>query len=194
MTNEIVCGVAIFAVIAVLYFAFRRERYIRKIGIQRTPQTFIELAERKPLVIKINERFDFVMGYEGSVADIIALQRIQHICIQIKKATELENIAAQERTVQTLYIALASVLITLSEKHVKRKERKAYRKALIEKCIASVQWMYDVCSEINDFHALIKKKVDLLATGSTLRQTHGETYTWDLWSEGYRLKKQAESH
>jgi hypothetical protein len=182
---EVVCIVIaiLFAALLVsVYYNYKKLRAHLQ-GIASNPPNIIEVAQRKPLIIKIDDKFNFVIGYDGAIDTIIYLSRIQTIFQQLIKCREITDTKAAEKAIQAVYISLAVLLYNISYKNIDKNKRKAYKRALLTKCIESTQWTYDVCAEIRNFNMLIKKKEQLAAAADTLAMKHGARYSWDTWMQ-----------
>jgi hypothetical protein len=178
----------LFAALAVAGVAFFMKRNSRSAesgltgGIMTNPPTFIEVIENKPLMVKVDNKYTFIVRHPSSIESISYLQKLRQLFHALKAVQSKEYTASTEKTIQAIYLSIALVLFSMSRKEYKGYfKQRAYRKALIIRSVYSTEWLVGVVSELNDFWKLIKKKEQYQADGVTLRQTHGEKFTWALW-------------
>lgn len=178
-------------------------RYIDTSGvIENPPRQFVEVWQYKTLNFNCD-------GYVVSIPRVPAMEGMKFLSIisayylaidemiEVKKAnTALQDSRTPKQKIEYLvnekisdvrmmlyYRRAVMALYKLSVKDVNRKS--GYKKALLKKTKGDFIWTLDVFEQINDFWQTVKKKINLLKQGATLKQTDGYSSTW----QGLRLDK-----
>jgi hypothetical protein len=157
-------------------------------SIMHIPPQFIDVVGSKPMIIDIDGKYKLTARHLGSVETQSYMMRMTSIFMNLK-ALKKESGLGAERQMQIAYVTLARLLYLMTRKEYPWYRRGAYKAAVLHKCLEDVQWMSGVCEQIKDFWGLVKKKEEVQATGSTLRQMYGEQYTWGLWQKASRYAR-----
>lgn len=171
-------------------------------GIAVNPPNFIDVVRRKTLNIKLDE-FTISIPQIGFLEGILRMREIQTAYLLLKKSanSDTDLIKVNETNLNefvTFTAMIHNFLFNVSKKYVKRKELKKYNAKLKEKCLNDIEWVCEVTEQIFDFWTYVKKKVEFLASGMTIRQMYGEECTWeslslDLQGNTYLLPRYGKS-
>lgn len=177
-------------VFILLYYISRLQRqidlkdviYVDTTGIQRSPiENFIDVWQGKTINFKCGK-------YHVKIAQLPALVCLKYIerisllfnllktNLEYKSKNKLDKFKDQIEYLK-IYNELSYIIFKLSYQFVNKKI--GFRNALSKKCKEDIRWVCDVCEQILDHWAYVKKKINYLARGTTLRQTGGGTLSWD---------------
>jgi hypothetical protein len=173
--------------IVLLALLIRKRGKAIEAAVLSNPPTFVELIENKPLVVKVDDKYNFVVRHPSSIRSIQYLSRLRQLFATLRDVQKKEYTRTVEKMIQGLYVAVAYVLYNMSKDEYRGLKRLGYRKAIILKAILCTEWITELVSQVNDFWRLIKKKEQYQAAGVTLRSINGEGFTWDLWKKVSRF-------
>lgn len=149
-------------------------------GITKNPPSFIETWQGKSINFKLDKYIvsitqlsitDCIFYIENIAKSFALMKEILTVEKTDKKTDLMMNV-----TFLTLYKNLINIVYKLSKPYCKKWR---YEKALYKKAMKDIIWFVDIVEQILDYWMYIKKKIFLLAKGQTLRQTVGESYSWN---------------
>lgn len=148
-------------------------------GVASNPPNFIEVLKRKTLNIKFG-KYDIIVEQVSFIEGIYGIANIQTAFNVLNEACGYNgSIKVDEKHIKeyvTFVALLSNCIFDLSKKYVKKKEHKKYFEALRRKIYEDAEFAASLSEQIIDFWTYVKKKVEVLATGRTARQTYGEAY------------------
>ncbi len=193
MINTLSAGCALIGALAgavLSAFYFRRKKtqaeieplYIDRSGIAgNRAMSYVDVWAGKVLNIKFGK-------YNLTFNQIHAPQGLNYLslisqCSQMLKKSVIETEGKVTQIDQSVfaiyYSSMIEIIYQLSSPHVSKFKRRAFKKALVKQARENVAWTLDVVETVIDYWSLVKKKLEILSSGSTLTQTVGEAYTWD---------------
>lgn len=147
-------------------------QYIDTSGISQNPPKFIETWQGKTINFRVNKY------YKISIAQMtpdLFFKYLDNIVCMYKKLETLTQTEMQrdEKTVKysLVYNEIIRLIYQISKHTVKNKS--GYKKSLYDRCNRDVSFVISVCEEMLDYWMYVKKKIQILAKGSTSRQTIG---------------------
>lgn len=184
ITISIVVGIVFIYKYLTLLDKFKKNEFIQYVdtsGIQVNPPKFIETWQGKTINFKLNE-------YVVSICQLPIIYTFKKYETITSIWTEMVNLLKTEKNMMNsirymaLYNQLISSIYDLSKHFVNK--RFGYKKVLFKKGSTDMLFILGVCEEIFDYWSYIKKKILLLARGTTNNQTPGEISTIDLSKMG----------
>ena len=195
-------GVAALAVILSLLFELIKKnklikdgkiiQYIDTSGIKSNPPSYIETWQNKTLNIKLSKRYDIKVTHLPALWCLKYLEDFQntYLYIQQLSQTTSKNRLEESKRQSILigcYKRLIKYIYNLSKYSVKNRRR--YRKELFKRGLMDIVFITDITEQIIDFWKTLKKKLQLQASGETLKSMHGDTCTWSYTSWDGDLRK-----
>ena len=183
----LLCIVLVFRCID-LYAAKFDGMYVDITGVRQNPPEYIDVVKRKTMNVRIDDEFTIHIPQVSFIDGVYRIREIQSIFLLLRQQSEDKTaLKINEKNLQeflTFCSALATVLYSLSYTFVKRSKRKKYFRVLKTKMLNDIEWTCELIEQVIDFWSYIKKKVQYLSLGSSLRQMHGADASWDCISWG----------
>lgn len=174
---------ACFFIGSIIIFNTRKQTgdpiYIDTSGISTNdPKNYIDIWRGKTLNIKINDKFDIIIGDMPFIFAIRHLERIASIYTSLNESRKLET---SQKTKDIILLKVYDILVNELYKICFQfsKKKVGLRRAIYERGLNDIIWLLSTCEEITDYWRVIEKKFQLLGRGETLKETAGAMFTWD---------------
>jgi hypothetical protein len=154
-------------------------RYVDTSG--SAARVFADVWRGKTLNFQLTKRHAVVVPHVTVPHGINWLERVAALYQQVKAINSAELSGKEKKVAQVMRYAVYLETVRAVYQLTKPFARFGYRRALYSRAKKDMVWMLDVIEQIVDFWILVKKKIDLLANGQTLRLTDGAQSTWDGW-------------
>lgn len=173
-------GGSVLVAVGVLIGRLTATVHTYKNGIRRNPPTMIETAQQEPLNIKIDDKRHIAMSDLSFVDVMKNVQTVQRAFYAIGEFEKLGDYKDKQKDVTVFARLLIGSVWEIVKPHVKGKKQGA-EKAFYKKSLTEFSWFIDnVVTEILDYWMLTKKKMEILQSGATPRQTYGVDFSWNL--------------
>lgn len=156
-------------------------QYIDTSGIIENPPNFIEVWQGKTLNIKFN-KYDIKIPFFGALESIKYIEKISKNysvminMINYKSLSNYDDIVKQVEYLKA-YTNIFNAVYDISKKFIKNKKR--YLKDLKYKFFNDIIFGLEISEQLFNYWKVVKKKIIYLASATTLRETDGESYTWN---------------
>lgn len=155
--------------------------YVDTGGINKNPPAYIDTWRGKTINFKL-DKYIVTISQLPFLMCLNHMRQIENLFRLLKENLEYKSESKQDKILHqikyvTIYKTIIQIIYKLSKRFVDNKH--GYKKALYKKAKQDVTWMMDVIEQTLDYWGYVKKKINLLAKGSTLRQMGGENFTWN---------------
>jgi predicted choloylglycine hydrolase len=156
-------------------------------SVSSIPPSFLEFQNDLPYEKKIDSTFSVAVRNIPAVKALNYISALQtsfnSIAVNLlDDAADMAEVARKTKSKIVAYYTCINIVFELTKDEYKKRKQKKYFRALKKKAEGDIGWFVDLCTEIFDYWSLTKKKIEYLASGTTLRQMYGADVSWDFFT------------